>query len=240
MGQKKLIRFKAVGSFANVLQYPENMPGKWKDFFKNENPVTLELACGKGEYTVGLSEMHPERNFIGVDLKGNRIYAGALTCLNKNITNAAFLRIHIAQIDQYFMPGEVDEIWITFPDPQLRTSRAKKRLTHPRYLRLYQNILTPGGVVHLKTDSPELYHFTKMIIELYDLEVLECSEDIYSSPDIAPELHIKTHYEKLDIAESKKVFYIRFNLGNIEIPPPTKQLQELLKQIENQQPFVCQ
>ena len=140
MGHKKLIRFQAIQSFANVLQYPENMPGKWKNFFKNENPITLELACGKGEYTVGLSRLYKERNFIGVDLKGNRIYSGALECLQQNLSNAAFLRTQIDKIDSYFLPGEVSEIWITFPDPQLRTSRAKKRLTHPRFLRLYQRI----------------------------------------------------------------------------------------------------
>jgi tRNA (guanine-N7-)-methyltransferase len=240
MGQKKLIRFKAIGSFQNVLQYPENMAGNWKDFFQNENPITLELACGKGEYTVGLSEMHSQRNFIGVDLKGNRIYAGALECLNRNQKNAAFLRTHIAQIDRYFLPGEVSEIWITFPDPQLRTSRAKKRLTHPRYLRLYQQILQVNGVVHLKTDSPELYHFTKLMADFHDMDIREASEDIYASAEIAPELQIKTHYEKLDIAESNKVYYIRFALPEAIIPEPTKQLQELLKKIENQESELCQ
>ena len=126
MGQKKLLRFEAIGKFANVLQYPEGMRGKWKDFFKNENPITLELACGKGEYTVGQAALYPNRNFIGVDLKGNRIYAGALEGLRNNLHNAAFLRTHIDKIDAYFLPAEVSEIWITFPDPQLRTSRAKK------------------------------------------------------------------------------------------------------------------
>src|SRR5450432_2086932 len=155
MGQKKLFRFEAIHSFPNVLQYPENMPGNWKNFFRNDQPITLELACGRGEYTVGLSAIYPERNFIGIDLKGNRIYNGALECLNKNLTNAAFLRVQIDKIDQYFLPGEVSEIWITFPDPHLRTSRAKKRLTHPKFLRLYQHILRSKGMVHLKTDSPE-------------------------------------------------------------------------------------
>ena len=159
MGNKKLKRFEAIRSFPNVLQYPEGMQGKWKDFFGNENPITLELACGKGEYTVGLSAIHPEKNFIGVDLKGNRIYSGALECLKNNLSNAAFLRTQIDKIDHYFLPDEVSEIWITFPDPHLRTSRAKKRLTHPRFLRLYQSILQPKGSIHLKTDSPELYLF---------------------------------------------------------------------------------
>jgi tRNA (guanine-N7-)-methyltransferase len=232
MGQKKRIRFEAIGSFGNVLQYPENIPGKWKDFFKNENPLTLELACGKGEYTVGLSRLHPERNFIGVDLKGNRIYAGALECLENDITNAVFLRTQIDKIDNYFLPGEVSEIWITFPDPQLRTSRAKKRLTHPRFLRLYQQILKPGSPIHLKTDSPHLFYFTKLIADLYCLDILDSSEDLYARTDNPSEILIKTHYEKLDIAETKKVYYMRFTLPEKPIPPPDIKLQELLKQIE--------
>jgi tRNA (guanine-N7-)-methyltransferase len=232
MGQKKLQRFEAIRSFSNVLQYPEGMPGKWKDFYKNTNPITLELACGKGEYTVGLSTLHPERNFIGVDLKGNRIYSGALQCLKNNLHNAAFLRTQIDKIDSYFLPGEVSEIWITFPDPQLRTSRAKKRLTHPRFLRLYQAILKPDGLIHLKTDSPSLFYFTKLMADLYDLNVDEVSEDVYARDKNPPEILIKTHYEKLDIAQSKQVYYIRFRLPEKQIPLPDIKLQELLKQME--------
>jgi tRNA (guanine-N7-)-methyltransferase len=209
------------------------MPGKWKDFFNNENPILLELACGKGEYTVGLSKMYPKKNIIGVDLKGNRIYSGALECLQQHLTNAAFLRTQIDKINAYFLPGEVSEIWITFPDPQLRTSKAKKRLTHPHFLRLYQEILKPGGLIHLKTDSPQLFYFTKLITDLYGLDVQDASEDVYARNSNPPEVAIKTHYEKLDIAESKKVYYLRFTLSEKLIPPPDIKLQELLKQIEN-------
>jgi tRNA (guanine-N7-)-methyltransferase len=233
MGQKKLLRFEAIGNFANVLQYPEEMPGKWKDFFGNEHSITLELACGKGEYTVGLAALYPERNFIGVDLKGNRIYAGALEGLKNNISNAAFLRTHIDKIDAYFLSSEVSEIWITFPDPQLRTSRAKKRLTHPRYLRLYQKILKPGGCIHLKTDSPALYYFTKLIADLYEIDILDSSEDIYARPENPPEMYIKTHYEKLDIAATNKIYYLKLSLPESQIPVPDLKLQQLLKQIEN-------
>ena len=236
MANKKLLRFEAIGSFANVLQYPEEMPGTWKNFFKNDSPITLELACGRGEYTVGLSRLYPERNFIGIDLKGNRIYSGALFCLQQNLHNAAFLRIQIDKVDNYFMPGEVSEIWITFPDPHLRTSHAKKRLTHPRFLRLYQTILKPNGVVNLKTDSPALFHFTKLIALLYDLEIEDESEDVYSRSENPDEIYIRTHYEKLDIAESKKVFYIRFRLPLEKIPEGHLKLQELLKQIEHTKP----
>ncbi|HEV3223961.1 MAG TPA: tRNA (guanosine(46)-N7)-methyltransferase TrmB [Puia sp.] len=233
MGNKKLQRFEAIRSFPNVLQYPERMPGNWKNFFKNENPITLELACGKGEYTVGLSALHPERNFIGVDLKGNRIYSGALECLKNNLRNAAFLRIQIDKIDSYFLPNEVNEIWITFPDPHLRTSRAKKRLTHPRFLRIYQSVLRPGGTIHLKTDSPELFHFTKLMADLYELDILDASEDVHARIENPPEINIITHYEKLDIADSKQVYYLRFVLPEKQIPLPDTKLQELLKQIEN-------
>jgi tRNA (guanine-N7-)-methyltransferase len=233
MGQKKLLRFEAIGNFANVLQYPEAMPGKWKDFFRNENPITLELACGKGEYTVGLASLYSNRNFIGVDLKGNRIYAGAVEGLKNDLHNAAFLRTHIDKIDTYFLPDEVNEIWITFPDPHLRTSHAKKRLTHPRYLRLYQTILKPGGFVHLKTDSPALFYFTKLIANLYDMNILDFSEDVYARAENPAEMHIRTHYEKLDIAASNKIYYIKFRLPENHILLPDLKLQQLLKQIEN-------
>jgi tRNA (guanine-N7-)-methyltransferase len=237
MGNKKLLRFEAIGSFANVLQYPEGMPGTWKDFFKNENPITLELACGKGEYTVGLSTLYPERNFIGVDIKGNRLFSGALQCLKNNLRNAAFLRTHIDKLGEYFSPGEVSEIWITFPDPHLRTSRAKKRLTHPRFLRLYQSVIKPNGLVHLKTDSPELYQFTRLMADLYDLNIQDTSEDVYARSDNPAALQITTHYEKLDIAASKKVYYLRFTMPEKQIPLPDLKLQELLKQIEKAEIF---
>jgi tRNA (guanine-N7-)-methyltransferase len=197
MGQKKLIRFEAIKSFVNVLQYPEGMAGNWHLFFKNSHPITLELACGKGEYTVGLGGIYPERNFIGVDLKGNRIYSGAKKSLELNLSNAAFLRTAIEQVHTYFSPDEVNEIWITFPDPQLRTSRAKKRLTHPRFLRLYKQFLKAGGNIHLKTDSPHLYRFTKMVIEVYGLNLIEDIPDISRAPQNRSELFIRTYYESL-------------------------------------------
>ena len=148
-----------------MLQYPESMAGKWNSFFKNKNPIVVELACGKGEYAIGLGKIHPEKNFIGVDIKGNRIWVGAKKALQFNLQNVAFLRIQIDHINDYFAQDEVDEIWITFPDPQLRKSKAKKRLTHPRFLRIYQQFLLPGGLIHLKTDSPDLYTFTKKIVD---------------------------------------------------------------------------
>lgn len=233
MGQKKLIRFEAIKHFSNVLEYPQDMQGKWKDFFKNDGQLTLELACGKGEYAVGLGRMFPERNFIGIDLKGNRIWRGAKTALDEGLANVAFVRSHIDKITDYFQNGEVSEIWITFPDPQLRGSRAKKRLTHPRFLRLYQRILQPGGLVHLKTDSPDLYQFTLAVINLFELELLEKSDNVYAQASIKPELLIKTHYEGLDIAGSNRIHYLCFRI-NRELPLAKDEvLKKLLSESES-------
>ncbi|HQY11396.1 MAG TPA: tRNA (guanosine(46)-N7)-methyltransferase TrmB [Ferruginibacter sp.] len=231
MAQKKLQRFADFKSLSNALEYPAGMRGQWPVFFKNNNPLVLELACGRGEYTVGLARLFPGKNFIGVDVKGNRMYIGAKTCLQENIANAGFLRTQIEKLTDYFSPGEVDEIWLTFPDPQLRTSRAKKRLTHPRFLRLYQQVLKPGGFIHLKTDSPDLYLFTKRVAGLYAITLLEDSDNVYADQGIKEELKIKTHYENLDIAQSKKIHYLKFILPP-EIKDIDKQLQEILKHEE--------
>jgi len=231
MGQKKLLRFAAIKTFANVLEYPKNMQGQWNGFFKNNNPIAIELACGRGEYTVGLAKLYLQNNYIGIDIKGNRIYIGAKKCLDEKITNAAFLRSQIEKLPDYFAPEEVDEIWITFPDPQLRISRAKKRLTHPRFLRLYKQILKPGGYIHLKTDSPDLYKFTKRVIDIYKLKPVEDFDDTYANIP-HEELKIKTHYESLDIARSNKIFYLKFQLPETIINIDND-LQEILKQEEN-------
>jgi tRNA (guanine-N7-)-methyltransferase len=231
MGQKKLIRFEAIKSFPNVLQYPEGMAGQWGAFFRNDQPLTLELACGKGEYTVGLARMYPECNFLGVDMKGNRIYIGAKQCLDQQLTNAAFLRTHIDKIATYFQPGEVKEIWLTFPDPQLRKSRATRRLTHPKFIRLYQRVLAPGGKIHLKTDSPILYQFTKWVIAMYGLTVLEDIDDIHAG-EVRPELKITTHYEALDIAQSKRVHYLCFTIPEGPLPDDDAQLLTRIKEEE--------
>ena len=208
-------------TFANVLQYPQDMKGKWNEFFKNENPITLELACGKGEYTVGLGILHPERNFIGVDVKGNRMWVGARTALKENLNNIAFLRTQIDRINEYFTTNEVNEIWITFPDPQLRQSKHKKRLTHPKYLRFYQQLLKADGMIHLKTDSPVLYQFTKKVIELYRLRLITDFDNLYQQNNLSDELKIKTHYEGLDIAGSNRIHYLCFSLNNAILPLET-------------------
>jgi tRNA (guanine-N7-)-methyltransferase len=215
MAQKKLLRFAQIKEFENVFEKPTDMQGKWQAHFKNENPLVLELACGRGEYTIGLAQLHANQNFVGVDIKGNRMYIGAKKALDNNLTNAAFLRSQIESLSYCFFADEVDEIWITFPDPQLRISKAKKRLTHPRFLRQYQQILKKGAPIHLKTDSPNLYRFTKKVIAMYGLTLLEDSADVYAEKSIAAELNIKTHYESLDIAGSKKIHYLKFSLPSI-------------------------
>jgi len=226
MAQKKLFRFAQIKTFPNVLEYPEGMKGQWRKFFHNENPVLLELACGRGEYTVALANLFSDKNFIGVDIKGNRMYIGAKKALDEGLSNAAFLRSQVEKISDYFEPEEVDEIWITFPDPQLRTSKAKKRLTHPRFLRLYHHILKQGGFIHLKTDSPQLYAFTKTVIRLYNLELVVDMDDAYAHQAIPAELQIRTHYESLDIAGSRKIHYLKFQL-----PHKPADLDEQLKQL---------
>lgn len=227
MAQKKLLRFAQIKTFPNVLEYPEGMQGNWHVFFKNNNPIVLELACGRGEYTVGLSALYPGKNFIGVDVKGNRMYIGAKKTLDNSQNNAAFLRTQIEMIADYFGEGEVSEIWITFPDPQLRVSKAKKRLTHPRFLRLYHKILKHAGTINLKTDSPPLYEFTKTVIALYKLTLIEDLADVYAEKNIPEELKIKTHYESLDIAQSKKIHYLKFTIPG-ELPDLDEQLKEIL------------
>jgi len=230
MGQKKLVRFEELKTFPNVLQFPEGMVGQWRQFFKNQNPVTLELACGKGEYAVGLGQLYSDQNFIGIDLKGNRIWVGAKKALQQGLNNVAFLRIQIDQITEYFAPGEVDAIWITFPDPQLRMSKAKKRLTHPKFLRLYQQFLKTGGKINLKTDSPDLYNFTKLVILLYGCKLHTDLADVFSNDNVSPELRIKTHYEGLDIAGSNRIHYLSFSLpSQLAGKEKDDELKQLLK-----------
>jgi tRNA (guanine-N7-)-methyltransferase len=231
MGLKKLVRFAEIDTFKNVFQHNVEMKGNWHSYFKNNNNITLELACGKGEYSVGLGRLYNDRNLIGIDIKGNRIWRGAKTAIEENLHNVAFLRAEIDKLPDYFVANEVAEIWITFPDPQLRLSKAKKRLTHPKFLRLYKTILQKNGLVHLKTDSPNLYQFTKTVIELYNLEVLVDYDDLYKQQNLPQELFIKTHYESLDIAQSNRIHYLQFKI-DADLPI---ELDAKLKEIINEQ-----
>lgn len=227
MGQKKKIRFEAIKTFTNVLENPVGMAGKWNGFFEQSQPITLELACGRGEYTTGLGKRHPNNNFLGVDIKGNRMYIGAKIALQMPLPNVGFLRTQIELIDQYFAKDEVEALWITFPDPQLRGSKAKKRLTHPNFLRKYQQFLVPGGLIHLKTDSPHLYTFTKLVIELFDCKIVTDHDDVYAQSTLPELVTIRTYYEQLDISKSGKIYYLCFTLPTGQLP----QNDDLLKQL---------
>ncbi len=222
MKAKKLKRFAAIKEFQNVFEFPENMAEKWSQVFNNNHPIVVELACGKGEYTVNMAKAFPEKNFIGVDIKGNRMFVGAQKALQENITNVCFLRIRIESILQYFSPQSISEIWITFPDPFLRESKAKNRLTHHKFLAIYQQILQPKGLMHLKTDSTELYEFTKEMIAHHQCERLEDIPDIYKNgtPDFP--LNIQTFYEGMHLADNRIIKYLQFRLPESSIIVPQK------------------
>ena len=214
MGKDKLKRFAEVNTFSNVLQLDAGAPfkGQWNTgFFKNTNPIVLELACGKGEYTVNLATLFPDKNFIGIDYKGNRIWRGAKTALEEGVNNVGFLRIQIETILDYFAPGEVDEIWITFPDPQPQISREKKRLTSPRFLDKYKQLLKRGGFINLKTDNDGFHAYTAEKIEAANLSLHIKTEDLYHSEYADEVLSIKTYYEKKYLKENKNINYLKFS-----------------------------
>ena len=226
--RNKLQKFAEIAAFPNVYENfhhdkPQllgvngeevSLKGKWaKEHFKNDKPITLELACGRGEYTLALSENFPDRNFIGVDIKGARIWKGAKIALEKELNNAAFLRTRIEQITAFFEAGEVDEIWITFPDPFLKKGKSNRRLTSARFLDSFCKILKPKGIIHLKTDSPELYEFTLEVMETYDkVELILHQDDIYSKALIMPELSYKTYYEDMHLKDGRKIKYVRLQV----------------------------
>ena len=214
MGKDKLRKFAEIETFANVyeLDAGKSLKGKWsKMHFKNDAPLVLELACGKGEYTVNLAQLFPEKNFIGIDYKGNRIWRGAKTAIEESIHNVAFLRIQIEHILDYFDADEVSEIWITFPDPQPQISREKKRLTAPRFLEKYKVILQESSPINLKTDNDDFYAFTLETIEQLGLKLHVRTEDLYRSDLVDEVLSIKTYYEKKYLAHDKNINYVRFS-----------------------------
>ena len=193
------------------------MKGKWhSDFFKNTNPIVLELGCGKGEYTVGLGKEFPDKNFIGVDIKGARFWFGAKQAVTENLKNIAFLRTQIELIDNFFEKDEVDEIWITFPDPQIKYKRTKHRLTHPDFLARYKTFLKNDGLVHLKTDSEFLHGYTLGYLQGAGHEILTAHHDIYGAPEYEPGTpllrEIRTYYEDLFSAKGKTITYIKFRI----------------------------
>jgi tRNA (guanine-N7-)-methyltransferase len=214
MGKDKLRRFAEITAFDNVIELEDGkvLKGCWaKHHFNNNNPLILELGCGKGEYTVKLAQLFPEINFIGIDYKGNRIWRGAKTAIEEKISNVAFLRIQIENLLDYFFESEVSEIWITFPDPQPQVSREKKRLTSSRFLDMYKKVLKKGGPVNLKTDSDLLYIFTNSKIKELSLIKHISTADLYNSEFVNDILSIKTYYEKKYLAKNKNINYLKFS-----------------------------
>ncbi len=235
MGKNKLKKFSEMDAMECVYQYPfgvlqrEGCPlkGRWRqDVFHNDNPIILELGCGKGEYTVGLARRFPDRNYIGIDIKGARMWTGAKQATQEGLGNAAFLRTDIELLDHFFAPGEVNEIWITFPDPQMK--KARKRLTGTRFMELYRKVLAPNGAINLKTDSPFLYTYTRAMVAENRLPLEADTDDLYSQTDSAtPPVaqldalrKIKTYYEQQWLDRGLTIKYLRWLL------PPEGPLQE--------------
>ena len=223
MGKGKLAKFAEMETFNNVFQYPysviDNVPfemkGKWReDFFKNDNPIVLELGCGKGEYAVGMARMFPNINFIGVDIKGARMWTGAKAAIEEGLPNVAFLRTNIEIIDRFFADGEVQEIWLTFSDPQMKNER--KRLTSTYFMERYRRFLVDGGLIHLKTDSNFLFTYTKEMVKENKLEVEMCTDDLYHATDLDEGtksiLGIRTYYESMWLERGLNIKYIKFKL----------------------------
>jgi len=212
MPKKKLARFAELDTFSNTLQYPQEIQGKWhNEVFGDSRPIVLELGCGKGEYTIGQAQRFTEKNFIGVDIKGNRIWRGAKTALDHGLTNVRFLRTQIELIPAYFAPGEVQEIWITFPDPQPNNPKTKKRLTSHQFMERYRQFLAPGGIMHLKTDNRMLYEFTLEVIAEKKMHLLAHTDDLDHSPLLDDVLSIRTYYETLFRGKGMPIHYIRFS-----------------------------
>lgn len=223
MGKGKLAKFAEMETFNNVFQYPysviDNVPfemkGKWREeFFKNDNPIVLELGCGKGEYAVGMARMFPNINFIGVDIKGARMWTGAKAAIEEGLPNVAFLRTNIEIIDRFFADGEVQEIWLTFSDPQMKNER--KRLTSTYFMERYRRFLVDGGLIHLKTDSNFLFTYTKEMVKENKLEVEMCTDDLYHATDLDEGtksiLGIRTYYESMWLERGLNIKYIKFKL----------------------------
>jgi tRNA (guanine-N7-)-methyltransferase len=223
VGKNKLKKFAEMATFPHVVQVPFDevfntdhaLKGKWKsEFFNNVHPIVLELGCGKGEYTVGLARRFPGKNFIGVDIKGSRMYSGATQSLKEGLKNVGFLRTRIEVVHSFFAPSEVDEIWLTFPDPQIK--KAGKRLTGTSFLKRYSSFLKPGGIVHLKTDSKFLYSYTRALLEENNIVPLADVTDLYKSGYQDEMTGIKTYYESKWLEYGIPIKYLKFRLQDEE------------------------
>ncbi len=228
MGRSKKLKYEQNTGQENIIEPGKSLfgdsRGKWQQFFGNNYPIVLELACGRGEYTVGLAQQHPERNYIGIDIKGDRIWKGSKAATEAGLNNVAFLRIMIQELEQHFAPGEVSEIWIIHPDPRPKNRDIKRRLTSERYLRIYQRLLRPGGKVHLKTDDTPLFEFSIEELKKFQVEELEQTTDLYNSPLKSRHFGIKTRYESKFTELGRNIKYCSFSfkpLPPIEVAPAT-------------------
>ncbi len=232
MGKNKLPKFAEMSHFSNVIQVPFHLigtadhplKGNWnRDFFRNEMPIILELGCGKGEYTVGLARINPNYNYIGIDIKGARLYTGAREAREENLNNVAFLRTNIEMAQQFFGQGEVDEIWLTFPDPQMKKTR--KRLTSTRFIGYYRNFLKPGGTIHLKTDSHFQFQYTLGMIEANQFKLISRYDDLYTEALVDDALKIKTYYEGQWASQGISIKYLSFIPHQGELLEPELELE---------------
>lgn len=231
MGKNKIRKFTELNSFTNVFQPGLNeifkdsflLKGKWREaFFGNDYPIVLELGCGKGEYTICLAEKYPSVNFIGIDIKGARIWSGARYAIDHNLKNVAFIRTRIEFIKSFFGKDEINEIWLTFPDPQLKRRSNKRRLTAPIFLEMYRQFLKEKGIIHLKTDNRELFEYTRELALNKQFRIHCTTEDLYGSDIRGSAKDIKTYYEKQFLEKGMNIFYLSFSFDNekkIQGPP---------------------
>ncbi|MTI89139.1 MAG: tRNA (guanosine(46)-N7)-methyltransferase TrmB [Balneolaceae bacterium] len=218
MPKVKKQRMREMKKLRNVLEYTDfeenhtSPKGKWKEeIFENENPIVLELACGKGEYSVGLAKLEENKNYLGIDIKGNRMWVGATTALEEGLENVRYFRAFIDHLPQFFEKGEIDEAWIIFPDPYIKKER--KRLTSPKFLKTFRKVMAPDTVINLKTDSDLLYEYTKEVIAEQDLELVKDIDDVYKTYPEHPILSIKTYYENIHLSKGKTIKFLSFRLG---------------------------
>ena len=220
MSKGKLEKFEEVSAFENTLELTdfqgngsEKPKGQWRsDIFENDNPIVLELACGKGTYTLELARRNPNKNYLGIDIKGDRIWRGAKTALDEGLDNVRFMRMYIDHLEEYFAPDEIDDVWITFPDPYPRSPDSNKRLTSPKFLAIYQQVLKPDATIQFKTDDDDLFSFTKEVVDETGCEVLDLVEDIYQERPDDELITIKTNYEKSHLAKGRTISYLKFKL----------------------------
>ena len=233
VSKNKLTKFEEMKGYEHVFQAPFNaiknsdffLKGQWgTEFFENQNPLVLELGCGKGEYSVELAEKHPEKNFLGIDIKGARLWKGAKIALEKKLKNVGFLRTQIEIIGQFFGPDEVDEIWLTFPDPQMKKTR--KRLTSTFFLKKYKTFLKKEGIIHLKTDSNFQYSYTSALVHLNEFEIIAETGDLYESAILNDTLRIKTFYEKQWLSRGIPIKYLAFRLNDKDWQEPEMEFEK--------------